>query len=176
LYPQNRQNTRKLRLKFSRVRKTCRVIKSRRICPEPTAQKEKGRFDLFFQSSYAQEMHDALLIISHGSRRAASNEETAALAGRIRERSGGLRVAYAFLELAEPTVQQAADQLVESGATGILIFPHFLAAGRHVIEDIPREIETAQNRHPTTRFRLLAHLGALSELPALILKTVKTES
>jgi sirohydrochlorin ferrochelatase len=115
---------------------------------------------------------NALLIISHGSRRAASNEEVFRLTDELRKDSAAelALVACAFLEIAEPKVQSAIDELVEKGATEIRVFPHFLAAGTHVARDIPRELEAAEKRHSGITFTLLPHLGALPGLSSLILK------
>ena len=78
----------------------------------------------------------------------------------------------AFLEIAQPSVQTAIDELVASGATEIRIFPHFLAAGTHVAQDIPRHMEEASLRHPNLTFTLLPHLGALPGLADLILNRI----
>jgi sirohydrochlorin ferrochelatase len=121
-------------------------------------------------------MKKALLIISHGSRRAASNEEVAALTARVRAAAGGMTVERAFLEIAEPTVQQKIDELAVIGVTDIQVFPHFLAAGAHVTSDIPREIEVARQKHPDLSVEILPHLGSLTELPNLILKHVEAGS
>ena len=115
------------------------------------------------------QMKNALLIISHGSRRAASNEEVFALTSRIRELAAGRMVECAFLEITTPTVQQKIDEMAAAGVTHIQIFPHFLAAGTHVTNDIPREMEEAKLRHQTIRFNLLPHLGSMKDLPGLIL-------
>ncbi len=85
----------------------------------------------------------ALLIIAHGSRRKDSNDEVRRLADRIRENSGpsfGL-VVSAFLEISSPQMDSAIADLVDEGATDIMIFPYFLAAGIHVANDIPRIVE-----------------------------------
>lgn len=119
-------------------------------------------------------MKNALLIISHGSRRAAANAEVADLTARVQASAEGLAVECAFLEISEPTVQQKIDALADSGVTDIQVFPHFLAAGAHVSRDIPREIQAAQEKHPTIQFTQLPHLGALSELPELITQSIET--
>lgn len=113
----------------------------------------------------------ALLVISHGSRRAASNEEVFRLTDDLRRNAGTelSLTACAFLEITEPKVQTAIDELAASGATEILIFPHFLAAGTHAARDIPRELEAAGKRHPDITFTLLPHLGALPGLSSLVL-------
>jgi sirohydrochlorin ferrochelatase len=118
---------------------------------------------------------NALLIISHGSRRAASNEEVIALTETIRTTSES-PVSCGFLELVTPTVSMAIDQLVAEGATTIQIFPHFLAAGAHVTHDIPHEIEKSKQAHPSVLFHMLPHLGSLKELPHLILGLTETDS
>ena len=76
-------------------------------------------------------MH-ALLMIAHGSRRDASNEEVRALADRIADQAAGEfdQLACCFLELAEPLIPNAIDQLVSEGASHITVFPYFLAIGR----------------------------------------------
>jgi sirohydrochlorin ferrochelatase len=111
----------------------------------------------------------ALLIISHGSRRRASNQEVFALTDTLRQQTSGTRVACAFLEIAPPKIQDAMDELIENGATDILVFPHFLAAGTHVAHDIPRALDAARTRHPGITITLLPHLGALPGIPDLIL-------
>ena len=117
----------------------------------------------------------ALLIISHGSRRKASNDEVFALTETLREQARGQipLVACAFLEIAHPTVQDAINQLVEQGADEIQIFPHFLAAGTHVTRDIPRELDAAAARHPNVAFSRLPHLGAMPGIPNQILNLLK---
>lgn len=111
-----------------------------------------------------------LLIVAHGSRREASNQEVRALARRV-EGLAGLsfdRVAIGFLELAEPSVPAALEACIAQGASAVTIFPYFLAAGRHVTSDIPVAIAPIRQRHPGVRIDVLAHLGAAAGLPELI--------
>jgi sirohydrochlorin ferrochelatase len=112
----------------------------------------------------------ALLIISHGSRRDASNEEVFSLRDRL-AKSLPL-VECGFLEITGPTVQEAIDRLAELGAVDVGVLPHFLAAGTHVTNDIPRELEVARQRHPKLHFYPLPHLGSLPGIPSLILDLV----
>ncbi len=118
----------------------------------------------------------ALLVISHGSRRAASNEEVFRLTDELRKSSGAELplTACAFLEIASPKVQTAIDELAAAGATECLVFPHFLAAGTHAARDIPRALEEAGKRHPGITFTLMPHLGALPGLASLILNLLSS--
>jgi sirohydrochlorin ferrochelatase len=58
---------------------------------------------------------------------------------------------------------------VAGGATEIVVFPYFLAAGTHVVSDIPEAVETFRAEHPDVTLRLTQHLGASETLPTAIL-------
>lgn len=114
----------------------------------------------------------SLLIIAHGSRRAASNDEVRQLAEAVRTQPEQAydHIETAFLELAEPSIQVGLAALVAKGATEVVAFPYFLAAGTHVTQDIPEVIAEFTSTHPTVKVRLTPHLGASGALPAAILK------
>jgi sirohydrochlorin ferrochelatase len=112
-----------------------------------------------------------LLIVAHGSRREASNDEVRRLAGRVRDlcAPGIDHVEVAFLELAEPAIPEGLARCVAKGASEIVVFPYFLAAGTHVAEDIPEAIRAFELDNPDIRIRLTPHLGASHALPGAIL-------
>jgi sirohydrochlorin ferrochelatase len=116
----------------------------------------------------------ALLIIAHGSRRKYSNDEVRRLARRIYENSGPAFdvVTSAFLEISSPQVDSAIADLIEGGVTNITVFPYFLAAGTHVVNDIPRMIKEEKELHPDIHFEMLPHLGALQGISTLILNHI----
>lgn len=115
-----------------------------------------------------------LLIVAHGSRRAASNDEVRRLAERVASlRSPGIdHVETAFLELAEPSIPDGLARCAALGAREIVVFPYFLAAGTHVADDIPEAVAAFQAEHPDLTVRLTAHLGAAEALPGAILQVV----
>lgn len=112
-----------------------------------------------------------LLIVAHGSRRGASNQEVLALGERVRalENPDIQHVEVAFLELAEPSIPDGLARCVDQGAEEIVVFPYFLAAGTHVAEDIPEAMAAFGTQHPGVKLRLASHLGASASLPRAIL-------
>jgi len=116
-----------------------------------------------------------LLIVSHGSRRKESNNEVRRLAERIAEQAGSSfsKVSCAFLELTHPTIDAAIDALAGEGATEIVVFPFFLAAGTHVVNDIPRIIDEARGDLPDVDISVVSHLGALPGLIHVILDHIE---
>ena len=115
-------------------------------------------------------MH-ALLLIAHGSRREASNQEVRELAARLEQIASDRfdHVIPAFLELAEPDIPTGVDRCVEHGATTVTAVPYFLSAGRHVAEDIPAELEKAKHRHEAVRICQSDYLGKHASVPDLLL-------
>ena len=115
----------------------------------------------------------SLLIVAHGSRRQQSNEEVRTLAERI----SGLRnsefdeVSAAFLELAKPSIPDGLEASIKRGATEVIVFPYFLAAGRHVVDDIPAEIAPIVARYPDANVTIAPHLGLAASLPEIIIST-----
>ena len=115
----------------------------------------------------------SLLIVAHGSRRAQSNREVLALAKHITDQTDHAfgYVAAAFLEIASPSIPQGLENCVGAGATEVVIFPYFLAAGRHVVDDIPAEVAGIAEKYPDIRFTVAAHLGMSRQIPQLIVES-----
>lgn len=113
----------------------------------------------------------ALLIVAHGSRREASNEEIRELARTIGQKAGaGYRaVECAFLELAEPSIPDGLRDLIGRGIRHIIVVPYFLSAGRHVAEDIPGEVSLVQGQYPDIDIRIAPYVGVAAGIPGLIL-------
>ena len=93
----------------------------------------------------------ALLLVAHGSRRDASNEEVRQLTQCLKLRTDEnefIDVRCAFLELADPSIPDGVQQCIESGAQEVLVLPYFLSAGRHVAQDIPQLLAESQEANP----------------------------
>ncbi len=115
---------------------------------------------------------NSLLLVAHGSRREASNNEIRNLARTMQRNSGNRfgEIGCAFLELAEPSIPDGIRQCIERGATRVTVFPYFLAAGRHVTTDIPAEVDKISKQYPDTLITIATHLGASGAMSELILE------
>ena len=112
----------------------------------------------------------ALVVVAHGSRRAASNEEVSELACQLAALVGDeyRLVSVGFLELAAPLIPDSLEKVIAQGATEISVFPYFLSAGRHIVTDVPNEVKIVQDKHPDIEIKMLTHLGALPGLKNFI--------
>lgn len=110
-------------------------------------------------------MHEAILVLAHGSRDPLWHLPVQAVAERIRARAPQTAVACAYLELSTPHFAAAVDDLVAAGAGRITVLPLFFGLGRHAREDLPHLLDAARQRHP--QVALLA-LPAAGEHPAVL--------
>jgi sirohydrochlorin ferrochelatase len=125
----------------------------------------------------------ALLLVAHGSRRDASNDEVRDLTRQLRKADGRFQhVACAFLELAEPSIPDGLRAAIAAGAGEVVVLPYFLSAGRHVVTDIPAEVAVVQAEHPEVPIRVAPYLGAAEGIAQILLQqaagvdTVQTAS
>ncbi|MCM2678854.1 sirohydrochlorin chelatase [Echinimonas agarilytica] len=112
-----------------------------------------------------------LVLAAHGSRLKASNEEvtefTQVLASSLIDQYK--HIVPAFLELAKPSIEDSIDAAVAAGCTDITVVPYFLAAGRHVREDVPEIIEERQKAHPHVTIQATPHLGVSEALKQAVI-------
>lgn len=104
---------------------------------------------------------EALVLFAHGARDPRWAQTVDALALRVAARVPGLPVRCAFLEFMAPDLATAIDALVADGATRVRVAPVFLAAGGHVLRDLPALADACRARHPGVSIDLLPVLGAL---------------
>lgn len=113
---------------------------------------------------------NALLILAHGSRKQQSNDEIQALAKRYAEAyPDQFDAVYAgFMELAQPDIHATIKTAIDGGATQLTILPYFLAAGAHVVDDIPQIVNSALANYPGMNHRILPHIGGADGMVSLI--------
>ncbi|RPI89757.1 MAG: cobalamin biosynthesis protein CbiX [Planctomycetaceae bacterium] len=101
----------------------------------------------------------AVLLIAHGSRRAAANADIVQLAGILARDAVFPIIEPAYLELAEPDIQTAGVKCVERGARVVRLLPYFLSAGAHVVDDLRAHRDELAERFPQVEFVLCPPLG-----------------
>jgi sirohydrochlorin cobaltochelatase len=73
-------------------------------------------------------------------------------------------MSLAFLECMTPTLEQAIDEMFETGLKQITVVPLFLAVGSHVRKDLPTLLAAARLKHPDLALEVTEAIG---EQPAI---------
>jgi sirohydrochlorin ferrochelatase len=113
---------------------------------------------------------EAILLVGHGSRDAASIAQFRATALRVAVLAAPIDVEPAFLEFGEPTIEQAFRALARRGARRIVVTPCLLFLAAHARRDIPAAISAVAADYPHLEIAQSAPLGChdrLLELSAL---------
>ena len=112
-----------------------------------------------------------LLLVAHGSRREASNDEVRDLTRSLEALAHDYqRVDCAFLELAQPSIPDGIRCMGNSGMEEVIVLPYFLSAGRHVAEDIPEQVDSVRNEFPEITIRIAPYLGSSASIAGLLLE------
>lgn len=101
----------------------------------------------------------ALIALAHGSRDPRNAATIHALTEQVACMRPDLRIEAAFLDLAEPSLDDVVDRLVSEGHDEIVVVPLLLSEAYHARVDVPSVIEAAKDRHDGIRIELTEVLG-----------------
>ena len=118
----------------------------------------------------------AILIVDHGTRNEAARETLMRLAADLATARPEWLVGHAHMELAEPSLGTGIDALVSRGATHIYVHLHFLGAGYHVRETVPKLVAAAIERHQSVTIETSEPLGHDPRIADLILDRMDHQS
>ena len=110
----------------------------------------------------------AVLLIAHGSRHQAANDDLHDLAARVAARGDYPIVEACFLELAEPDIAAGGSRCAARGASRVLMIPYFLSAGVHLLRDLTAARDSLRRLHPGIEFLLGPPLGPHPLLDELV--------
>ena len=114
-----------------------------------------------------------ILLIAHGSRQAAANDDLHQLAARLAARPEYPIVEPSFLELAEPKIATGGERCVTRGATRVFMVPYFLSEGVHLLRDLSAARDELTRRYPAVDFRLGKALGPHPLLDELVTERIR---
>lgn len=108
-----------------------------------------------------------VILLGHGSREPGTVSEIKDLGRRMAEGSPETRFEHAFLNQ-EPSLAAAVETLVKEGCDTIRVMPLLVFVGKHLLEDVPSEIERLQALYPHVRLERTSHLFRLPGFPELL--------
>ena len=111
----------------------------------------------------------AIILFGHGARDARWREPFDRLAGLWREQHPNTLVELAFLEMTQPSLEEAVAGLSSRGANQITIVPVFFGQGGHLRNDFPVLLESCQKQFPGIKLSATPAVGEdLAVLQAIV--------
>lgn len=110
-------------------------------------------------------MKRGIILFAHGARDPQWAEPFHVIHASVEKRSPNTTVRLAYLELMEPRLKEAVNELTQQGIAQITLVPLFMAQGGHLKEDLPKLVAEIKAAHPTVT---ITTTQALGESPALL--------
>ena len=111
----------------------------------------------------------AIILFGHGARDARWREPFDRLAELWRAQYAGAPVELAFLEMMQPSLEEAVAVLVRKGAAQIIIVPVFFGQGGHLRNDFPVLLQACQEKFPNVSLSATLAVGEdLAVLQAIV--------
>ena len=104
-------------------------------------------------------MKSEIILLGHGSRRAEANQGLLVVAEKV-SRLRGQPVTPAYMAHDHPSLPEAVEAKINSGALSIVIMPLFLFRGVHVTQDIHEELREISEQNPNVEIIFTKDLGA----------------
>ena len=89
-----------------------------------------------------------LILFGHGARDSRWREPFDRLASLWKARHPDVRVELAFLELMQPSLEEAISSQVTAGSTEVVVVPVFFGQGGHLRNDFPVLLSACQEKFP----------------------------
>ncbi len=105
-----------------------------------------------------------LILLAHGSRDDQWRKSFETFRDDVVSELGKPSVSLAYLELTAPTLGEAITEAAREGVERIRILPLFMALGKHLDRDIPRQIQEITAKYPKLKIELLS---AITSHPAV---------
>lgn len=119
-------------------------------------------------------MKTAILVIAHGSRLKAANEDLYGIVRWLRAADRWEIVEPCFLQFEEPNLAQAVERAIVQGAGKLVVVPFLLFPGNHLQRDIPEEVDVLRKKYPQAEISLTRHLGIDERLAQMVIERVES--
>ena len=105
-----------------------------------------------------------ILLFGHGARNAEYAEPFRRIRAAMLARQPQARIEIGFLELSQPTFEDAVAALTAQGVDDIRVVPIFFAPGRHMLKDLPERAAAVLDRHPDLNIEVADAVGTVSSV------------
>lgn len=105
-----------------------------------------------------------IILFGHGSRSPEYVQPFNRTRDLVAARQPGVPVELGFLELTQPSLEEAIERLAAQGVQAIKVVPIFFAPGKHVLKDLPERIGNAMDRFPGIDFEVAACVGEVASV------------
>ena len=101
----------------------------------------------------------AVILFGHGARDVRWREPFDRLLALWKKQHPAVNVELAFLEMMQPSLEEAISRLLEKGATSIAVVPVFFGQGGHLRNDFPVLLQSCREKYPNLELSATPAVG-----------------
>jgi precorrin isomerase len=116
---------------------------------------------------------DAILLLGHGSRIPGASKDMETVVTRMKEKYGYQKVEIGFMSGLGPHLSEVIGRFMDQGAKRVIVIPYFLHLGAHLLQDIPKMIQTETQKFPQIQLILGRGLGFDESLVDLVHRNIQ---
>ncbi len=109
-------------------------------------------------------MSAAIVLFAHGARDSEWALPFEKMRALIQQRLPGTTVLLSYLELMQPDLETAINNLEQQGISQVTLIPMFLARGGHLKQDLPKLIDRIQSSHSGLSMKLAPAIGEVDAI------------
>ena len=117
-----------------------------------------------FWTEFSREF-GSILVVGHGTRNPFGVAQLLALVEHMKVQATGAKISGCFLELAEPSIEQAIEQFSQQGIKKTLVVPVLLFTAGHALQDIPNAVLRAAAQFA---IEVIGQTGSLGTHPSIV--------
>lgn len=115
----------------------------------------------------------SVLLIAHGSKKSKQNDMLFDIVDMVREIVGGEYIVDgAFMSFSEMNIDFKLQEIIDKGATEIVIVPYLLFAGNHFLETIPTTVNAFMSMYPKVKVTYKNSLGVDKRLAEIVVDRI----
>lgn len=115
---------------------------------------------------------ETIILLGHGSRIAGANSILKSIMEIVKPKFPDEDIEYAFLEFAEPNINDVFEKCIGGGSNLIYVIPYFLYSGNHVSRDIPEIINEFSAKYPGVAIKYGDYIGIDKRLGELVIERI----
>ncbi|MCH2206848.1 MAG: CbiX/SirB N-terminal domain-containing protein [Lentisphaerales bacterium] len=126
------------------------------------------------EHSQRSKLEKAVILIAHGSRLQKTADEMKEMVEKLQLTMPESLIKPAFMELQQPNLKSAMNEVLEEGIKKINIVPLFFFTGRHMRDDIPAQVNECRNDYPDCEIVLQPCFGHTEQFIDALRSSVST--
>jgi sirohydrochlorin cobaltochelatase len=123
-------------------------------------------------SERGSDLRTCMVLLAHGSREPRWREPFERIYLQMR-RDLGDDVRIAYMEFTGPTLFDVAEECSKVDVRKLRILPLFMAAGAHLVTDVPEQAQQLRERYPRMEIEILPPIGEDSRMILLVQQIIR---